>query len=87
MVYCGSYFIYRISSINTTSSISTPVRYYLNTNNIDIVVIYISSAPLNSTTCHFATLDIMANYTCNDDNFIDCNGVLTSKNRGNIAKW
>ena len=44
---------YRISSINTAFSISTPVRYYLNTNNIDIVVIFTSSAPLNSTV--FAT--------------------------------
>ena len=36
---------YRISSINTAFSISTPVRYYLNTNNIETIVIFISSAP------------------------------------------
>ena len=53
---------YRISSTNTTSSISTPVQYYSNTNNIDMVVIFISSAPLNSTTRHFATLDIIAKH-------------------------
>ena len=29
---------YHISSIHTTFSISTPVQYYLNTDNIDIVV-------------------------------------------------
>ena len=51
-----------ISSINITSSISTPVRYYLKTNNIDIVVIFISSAPLNSTACRFATPSITAYY-------------------------
>ena len=54
--------IYRISLINITFLISTPVRYYLNTNNIDIVVNFISSAPLNSTTYHFVTPGIMANY-------------------------
>ena len=32
-----------------------PVRYYLTTNNIDIVKIFISSAPSNSTACHFVT--------------------------------
>ena len=30
--------IYHISLINTVSMISSPVRYYLNTNKIDIVV-------------------------------------------------
>ena len=37
--------------------------YYSNTNNIDIVVIFISSAPSNSTACYFATPDIIAKYT------------------------
>ena len=56
--------IYRISSISTAFSISTPVQYiyYLNTNNIDIGVIFISSAPSNSTAYRLATLGIMANY-------------------------
>ena len=39
---------YRISLINTASSISTPVRYYSNTNNIEMVVIFISNTPSNS---------------------------------------
>ena len=54
--------IYCISSINAASSISTPVRYYSSTNNIKMVVIFISNAPLNSTACHFATLDIIAKH-------------------------
>ena len=53
---------YHISSINTTFSISTPVWYYMNTNNIDIVVILISSAPSNSTACNFMTPGIAAYY-------------------------
>ena len=53
---------HRISSINTVFSISTPVQYYLNTNNIDIVVIFISSTPLNSIAYHFAILGNTANY-------------------------
>ena len=32
---------YRVSSSNTASSISTPVRYYLKTNNIDIIVMFL----------------------------------------------
>ena len=52
----------RISSIITAFLITTPVRYYLNTNNIDIVVIFISISLSNSTACHFATPGIMANY-------------------------
>ena len=48
-------YTYRISSINATFLISTSVCYYLNTNNIDIVVIFISSVPWNSTACHFVT--------------------------------
>ena len=35
--------MYRISLINTAFSISTPVQYYLNTSNIDMVVIFIGS--------------------------------------------
>ena len=54
--------IHYISSINTTSLNSTPVRYYLKTNNIDIVEIFISSTPWNSATCHLATLGNMGNY-------------------------
>ena len=50
-----------ISLINTTFLISTPVQYYFNTNNIDIII-FISSAPSNSTTCHHATPGIMVNY-------------------------
>ena len=53
---------YHISSINTTFSFSTPVWYYFNTSNIDIVVIFISSACSNSTVCHFVTPGITANY-------------------------
>ena len=53
---------YYISLINTTFWISTPVQYYTNTNNIEMVVIFISSTPSNNTTCHFATPDIIANY-------------------------
>ena len=60
--YLVDHCLYHIFLNNTTFSISTPVQYYLNTNNIDIVVIFISSAPSNSTTCHFATPGIMANY-------------------------
>ena len=54
--------IYHISSINAVFLISIPLRYYLNTNNIDIVIIFISSTPLNSTACHFVALGITANY-------------------------
>ena len=46
------------SSINAAFLISSPVRYYLNTNNIDIVVIFISSTPSNSTAYYFANLSI-----------------------------
>ena len=53
---------YHVSSINTAFLISTPVQYYLNTNNIDIVVIFISSGPSNSTIYHFVTPGITANY-------------------------
>ena len=56
------YHMYRISSINIASLISTPVQYYSNTNNIEMVVIFISSAPSNSTACHFVTPDIIAKY-------------------------
>ena len=52
---------YHISLINTAFSISTPVQYYFNINNIDIII-FISSAPSNSTTCHHATPGIMVNY-------------------------
>ena len=55
-------YIYCISSITITFLISTSVRYYLNTNNIDVVVIFISSTPSNSTTCHFVSPVIKANY-------------------------
>ena len=55
-------YTYHASLFNTASSISTSVRYYSNTNNIDMVVIFISSAPSNSTTYHFATPDIIAKY-------------------------
>ena len=55
-------YIYCISSINIAFSISTLLQYYFNTNNIDIVVIFISSAPSNSTACHFVSAVIMANY-------------------------
>ena len=55
-------FVCRISLINTTSLIRIPVWYYLNTNNIDIVVIFISSTPSNNTACHFAILDITTSY-------------------------
>ena len=48
--------------ISTTSSIIAPVWHYLNANNIEMVAIFISRAPLNSTACHFATQDIIANY-------------------------
>ena len=53
---------YGVSLINTAFSISTPVRYSLNTNNIDIVVMFISSAPSNGAACHFASVGITANY-------------------------
>ena len=53
---------YRISLIKTTILINTPVWYYLNTKNIDVVVIFICSAPSNSTACHFASPGIMVNY-------------------------
>ena len=53
---------YHISSINTASSISTPVQYYSNKNNIEMVVTFISSASSKSTACHFTTPDIIANY-------------------------
>ena len=53
---------YRISSINTASSISTPVQYYSNTNNVEMAVIFISSTPSNRTACYFVTPDIIAKY-------------------------
>ena len=53
---------YLISSISTVFSINTLEWYYLNTNNIDVAVIFISSAPLNSTACHFVSPGITANY-------------------------
>ena len=77
--------IYRISSISTAISISTPVQYiyYLNTNNIDIGVIFIISAPSNSTACRLATLGIMANYCITMIILsIDRIWVVTSKYRG-----
>ena len=40
---------YRISSINTASSISTAVWYYSNTNNIEFNVYFNSNAPSNNT--------------------------------------
>ena len=55
-------FVCRISLINTTSLIRIPVWYYLNINNIDIVVIFISSTPSNNTACHFAILDMTTSY-------------------------
>ena len=60
--------MYRISVIIAASLISTLMWYYLKTNNIDIVVIFISSTPSNSTVCHFATPGVML---CNNNNFID----------------
>ena len=50
---------YSISLINTASSISTQVRYYSITNNIEMVVIFISNTctPSTSTACHFTTPD------------------------------
>ena len=86
LVYIYMYiyiYISNISSINTASLISTPVRYYLNMNNIDIVVIFISSTPLNSTICHFTT-EYCIKLLCNDDNFINHIRLITSKYRGNI---
>ena len=59
---CMCVYTYHTFSINTASSISTPVRYYSNTNNIEMVVIFISNTPLNSTAFHFAILDIIAKY-------------------------
>ena len=56
------FYTYRISAINTAFLISTPVQYYSNTNNIEMVVIFINSTPSNNTACHFATPDIIANY-------------------------
>ena len=54
--------ISRTRTINTAFSFSTPVWHYLNTSNINIVVIFISSVSSNSTVCHFVTLGIAANY-------------------------
>ena len=51
--------------INTTPSISTLVRYYSmvnGTNNIEMVVIFISNPLSNSTAYHFTTPDIIVNY-------------------------
>ena len=59
---CVRMCMYHISSINTIFSISTPARYCLTTNNIDIVIIFISSAPSSSTACHFVTPCITANH-------------------------
>ena len=61
---------YHISLINTASSISTPVRYYSNTNSIEMVVIFISNTPSNSTACHFAT-GYYGKISCNDGSLID----------------
>ena len=62
MSVCVCICVYCISSINTASSISTPVWYYSNTNNIGVVVIFISIAPLNNAACYFTTPDIIAKY-------------------------
>ena len=45
-----------------------------------MVVIFISSAPLNSTACYFVTLDIIANYrvTMANGHFIDRIQVIMS---------
>ena len=57
---------------------------YLNTNNIDIVVFFISSAPSISTAYQFANPGIYyGKLSCNNDNLIDCIRVVTSKYRGN----
>ena len=49
------------------------MQYYMNTNKIDIIVIFISSLPLNSK-YHMALCDsgYFDKLSCNDDNFINC---------------
>ena len=53
---------YHISSINTAFWISTPVWYCMNTNNIDIAVIFINSTQSNSSAYQFVTPGITVNY-------------------------
>ena len=75
--------------INTAFLVSTPVWYYSNTspNNIEMVVIFISSAPSNNT---YRMLLCDSGYysklSCNDGNFIDRIQVITSnyKERGKM---
>ena len=55
-------YICRISLINTAFLISIAVGYYLNTNNIDLIVILINRVPSNSIACHLATPGITGNY-------------------------
>ena len=63
---------YHISLINNASLISTPVRYYSNTNNIEMVVIFVSSLPSNRIAYHLVTPDISySKLLCNRSNFIN----------------
>ena len=68
-----------ISLINIPLLISTPVQYYLNANNIDTVVIFISSAPSNSIACNFATPGITANYHVIISSYSSCNKQVERK--------
>ena len=56
------FYKYHISLINITFLISTALWYYVNTNNIDVIVNFISGKPSNSTAYHFANLGTMENY-------------------------
>ena len=79
---------YHISLINTAFSISILVRYYLNTNNIDIVVIFISSAPSNSTACYFVMPGIMANYhVMMTRSYLNCNKQVERKHNRQYIKY
>ena len=56
---------------------NTPVQYYSNANNIEMVVILISSTLLNSTACHFVT-GYYSKLSCNDGQFINDIQVIMS---------
>ena len=79
LYYLTYIFHYRISSINTASLICIPVWYYSNTNNIDMVVIFISSQhTLEQYRMPLCDSGYYSKISCNDGSFIDRIRVTTS---------
>ena len=78
--------LYHISSINTTFLISNPVRYYLNTNNIDILnSIFYQQRTLKQYRMPLCYSRYYTKLSYNNGNFIKCIQVVINKQRGNIT--